>query len=178
MRSVTRRSLCVATFIVFGLTSVDSSGQVRKDEWAGGRPESWARKAAIRKVIPIYPEEALHLGISGRVEVKIAISEEGKVLRIKVHPGTDPRLKEAVVSAVRQWRFKPPHDQDGLGRPILTHLIFNFLSAQRLVELYNPGPDAPDSEHLGYYNSAKEQRQWEQWEEVDLSQGAPQRNQP
>jgi TonB family protein len=166
MRIVTRHSLNVVALIVFGLMPVANLSQVQKEEWAGGRPESWARKAAIKKVMPTYPEEALRLGISGHVEVKIAISEEGEVARIKVRPRTDPRLKEAVVSAVRQWKFKPHPDPQRLGRPLLSHLIFNFVSAESRVVLHNPGPNAPDSEHLGYYNSAKEQRQWEEWEEV------------
>ncbi|HET6892487.1 MAG TPA: TonB family protein [Pyrinomonadaceae bacterium] len=176
MRIVPRHSFSVVILIVFGLITVINLGQVQKDEWNGGRPESWARQAAIKKVMPTYPAEALPVGISGRVEVKIAISEEGEVVRIKVRPRIDPRLKTAVADAVKQWKFKTRPDPQGLGRPLLSHLIFNFVSGR--VVLHDPGPNAPDSEHLGYYNSAKEQRQWEEWEEVDLSQVPPQRSHP
>lgn len=190
MRTLTRLSphavldiVIVVAFVqapisAFGLAPVIVLSQVQKDEWAGGSDEAWTRKMAIKKVMPIYPEEALRLGISGHVEVKIAITEEGEVARIKVRPRIDPRLKAAVADAVKQWKFKPHRDQDGLGRPILSHLTFNFVASEGRVELHTPGPDAPDSEHLGYYNSAKEQRQWREWEEIEFSQASPKRNQP
>ena len=170
MTTLTRCSLSVVrnviTVVVFGLSPVAILSQVQKSEWSGGRDEAWTRKTAIKKVIPTYPEEALRQGISGHVEVKIAITEGGDVARIKVRPRTDPRLKAAVANAVKQWKLKPHRDPEGLGRPLLSHLRFNFVASESRVELYTPGPDAPDSEHLGYYNSAKEQRQWEEWEEV------------
>lgn len=90
MRTQTRHSLNVVlnvvTIVALGLAPDAVLSQVQKDEWAGGRPEYLVRKAAIKKVMPTYPEEALRLGISGRVVVKIAISEEGEVARIRVRP--------------------------------------------------------------------------------------------
>ena len=173
MRTLTRHSLSGVTLIVFGLIPVNNLSQVQKDEWGGGWPEYLARKAAIRKVMPIYPEEALREGISGRVEVKIAIGEEGEVLRIKVRPRTDERLKEALANAVSQWKFKPRDDQDRVGRPILTRLSFNFVLAEGRVYLYKSGPSSPDPHHIGYHNFGKDRREWIAWEEIKPSQDAP-----
>ena len=178
MRTLTRTSLNVAIFVAFGLSPAIILTQIQEDEWAGGYPESWVRKAAIKKVLPTYPEEALRQRISGRVEVKIAITQDGNVARIKVRPRSDSRLNRAVADAVKQWTFKRRPDRDGLGRPILSHLTFIFLAAESRVELDKPGPSAPDTERLGYYNSAKEQREWREWEEVEISNGSPQRAQP
>ena len=168
MRTVARHSLRGVTLVVLGLMPVINLGQVQKDEWAGGWPESLARKAAIQKVMPIYPEEALRRGVSGRVEVKITIGEKGEVLGIRVRPRTDPQLKEALANAVSQWKFKPYHEQDRVGRPLLTRLSFNFVLAEGRVELYKSGLASPDQHHLGYHNFAKDRREWIAWEELRL----------
>ena len=47
-------------------------------------PEAVARESAITVIMPIYPEEALKRGISGTVHIKLEVSAEGEVLRIKV----------------------------------------------------------------------------------------------
>lgn len=168
-----RRSLSGVTLIVLGLMPTVGLGQVQKDEWAGGWPECLARKAAIQKVMPIYPEEALRRGVSGRVEVKITIGEEGEVLGIKVRPRTDPQLKEALANAVSQWKFKPRDDQDHVGRPLLTRLSFNFVLAEGRVELYKSGPTSPDPHHTGYHNFGKDRREWIAWEEIKPTQESP-----
>jgi len=177
MRTVTRLSLHavfnIVIVVAFGLAPVVILSQVQKDEWAGGWPESLARKAAIQKIMPIYPEEALNRRISGRVEVKIAIGEEGEVLKIKVRPRTDPSLKEALANAVSQWKFKPRDDQDLEGRPLLTRLTFNFMLAEGRVELYRSGPTSPDPHHTGYHNFGKDRREWEVWEEIKPSPASP-----
>lgn len=47
-------------------------------------PEGIVRKLAIESPLPIYPEEAVRQNISGVVRIRIEISAEGEVLRIKV----------------------------------------------------------------------------------------------
>ena len=185
MRTVTRPSLHAVLNIIivvafslvpiaaFGRAPVAILSQVQKDEWEGAWPEYLARKAAIKKVMPIYPEEALKRGISGRVEVKIAIGEEGEVLRIKVRPRTDPSLKEALANAVSQWKFKPRDDQDPQGRPLLTRLSFNFMLAEGRVELYKSGPTSPDPHHTGYHNFGRDRKEWIAWEEIKATQETP-----
>jgi TonB family protein len=130
-------------------------------------PESWARESAITKVMPSYPEEAVRQGIAGVVHIKFETNIDGEVVRIKVKSGTDGLLVKAVAEAFRHWTFKSRRLPDGTPRPVISRFIFNFiLGDDPRVELYNPGPRPPDVQHLGYYNSAKEMREWRDWEEV------------
>jgi TonB family protein len=131
-------------------------------------PESWARKSVMTKVMPAYPHEAVQKGVSGMVHIKFETSPEGEVLRIKVKPRTNPLLVKAVADAVKQWKFKPQLGLDGVYEPVFSRLIFHFsLSTGRPhVELYNPGPNPSDVQQLSYYNSARERREWREWDEV------------
>jgi TonB family protein len=58
------------------------------------------------KVAPIYPLEAIHLGISGEVVLTATISETGEVEKVQVIKG-QPILAKAAVDAVKQWRYHP-----------------------------------------------------------------------
>ena len=133
-------------------------------------PEWYIRKVAIKTALPIYAEEALKQEISAVIQCKIEISGEGEVLRIKLKAHTNDFFKQVVVDAVKQWKFERHYRPDGSGvlMPIISRLTFAFVirGGKASVELYNPKPDAPESEYLGYYNSAKELREWKDWEEV------------
>lgn len=164
--------------IVLGLATIslkteDSVGQCQSKEFSATQyallPESWARKAVSTKVVPTYPEAAIRNNITGLVHVQFEVDDNGNVVRIKSKPRTDPLLARAVARALKQWQFKAWVGQDGLAKSAISHLIFNFrLDADEpKVELYDPGPNAPDVQRLGYHNSAKELRQWREWQEID-----------
>lgn len=125
-------------------------------------PESWAREAAVRTVAPDYPTAAIQRGISGVVHIKFETNTDGEVVRIKVKPHTEPLLAKAVAAAVKQWKFKARQGPEGSAKPVLSRLIFRFTldAAEPKVGLFEPGPHPPDVQHLGYYNSAKEMREW------------------
>lgn len=61
---------------------------------------------AIKKVKANYPQEALAARATGAVQVAITVSEEGKVIEARAVSGHD-LLREAAVSAAKQWTFKP-----------------------------------------------------------------------
>ena len=63
---------------------------------------------------PRYPRSALRQKVEGMVRVDLLISEEGRVLEVKLVEGDSP-FREAVLDVVRRWRFTPPKDQ---GRPV------------------------------------------------------------
>jgi periplasmic protein TonB len=65
-----------------------------------------AEGSVVRRVEPEYPEQALTQHVQGPVLLDVHIDEEGAVQEIKVVSG-DPRLADAAIAAVRQWRFKP-----------------------------------------------------------------------
>lgn len=155
-------------FLIFIVAATSTLCVAQADSFHAYLPESFIRESAIKTVMPDYPEQAARSGISGVVHLKIEIGNEGDVLRIKGSPKSDPLLKKAAADAARKWKFKPYPDREGLGRSSLGRLKFMFAirNGAGVVELYNPGLDAPDRERLGYYNSAKEVREWKDWEEI------------
>ena len=60
----------------------------------------------IRGVEPVYPELAKRARIQGRVVLVVTVDEQGNVAEVKVNSG-HPLLNEAVVTAVRQWKYSP-----------------------------------------------------------------------
>jgi len=60
----------------------------------------------IKKATPRYPADAKAAGVSGAVNVRVWISEEGKVIKAEVVSGHQ-LLREAAVEAAKQWVFSP-----------------------------------------------------------------------
>lgn len=83
--------LAVVVTSAFGASQQDSSTKLHTL-----LPELTARKSATKTVMPTYPEDAVRAGISGLVHVKLQISRDGEVLRIKVKPRTNPLLRRAL----------------------------------------------------------------------------------
>ena len=60
----------------------------------------------IRKVLPQYPEMARRAGVGGDVVLSASIGIDGKLKNIRVVSGS-PLLREAAISAAKQWRYSP-----------------------------------------------------------------------
>jgi TonB family protein len=60
----------------------------------------------IRRVAPVYPQQARMTRIEGDVVLDALIAEDGTVRDVKVVRG-QPTLARAAVQAVRQWRYQP-----------------------------------------------------------------------
>lgn len=60
----------------------------------------------LRRVDPIYPEEAKKAGIEGTVILGATIDGEGKVTDVKVLESV-PGLDQAATDALKQWRYAP-----------------------------------------------------------------------
>jgi TonB family protein len=150
------------------------NSQTAKD-WPG-YPESYAREVAVTTALPIYPAPAVQRTITGVVQAKIAINEQGQVAKIKIHPSIDQSLKQAVADAVNQWTFKLRPELFIGGRNCLSRLTFKFsmINGQPRVELYKPETSVQDSERLGYWDGNKELREWNKWEEVEPTRTQPQ----
>jgi TonB family protein len=58
------------------------------------------------KVLPVYPSEARRMGVEGKVELEATVTERGQVEDLKVISG-NPLLAQAVMDAVRKWRYSP-----------------------------------------------------------------------
>lgn len=60
----------------------------------------------VRRVTPMYPEEARRAKREGVVSLGVTIAEDGTVKDVNVRAG-DPLLADAAVEAVKLWRYKP-----------------------------------------------------------------------
>jgi TonB family protein len=80
--------------------------------------------SVIKKAKPIYPAGAKTLGVSGKVEVKVVISEGGRVIEATAVNG-HVALRAAAVDAARQWVYKPA-TRDGIPMKTQSVLTFTF----------------------------------------------------
>src|SRR5690242_20652584 len=53
----------------------------------------------------VYPPQALHARVEGKVVVKVSISGDGTVKQAEAISGPEP-LRKAAVDNVRQWQFE------------------------------------------------------------------------
>ena len=62
----------------------------------------------IKKLQPLYPEEAKSAGVQGTVILHAVIGMDGRPLSLRVmNKDVDPDLARASVEAVSQWRYQP-----------------------------------------------------------------------
>jgi len=64
------------------------------------------RPRNIKKVNPIYPEEALKKRIEGVVILEAVADETGKVIELRMIKSPDQILTEAAIKAVKQWEYE------------------------------------------------------------------------
>ena len=60
----------------------------------------------VKKVAPVYPEQALQMKIQGPVQIMATISKDGNITNLKLVSG-DPILARAAMDAVKQWKYQP-----------------------------------------------------------------------
>jgi len=78
----------------------------------------------VKKVQPVYPQNALRLRLQGTVEIAATISKTGDVINVK-QIGGDQYLGRAAETAVRQWKYKP-YMLDGRPVEIQTQISVEF----------------------------------------------------
>lgn len=61
----------------------------------------------IKKVEPVYPEEAREKKVEGVVILEAQTGQYGRVKRVEVLKSKDPLLSEAAAEAVEQWVYEP-----------------------------------------------------------------------
>ncbi len=86
--------------------------------------EEEVRQAVSSKVEPEYPALARQLRLAGDVQVEVTITTTGGVEKVTVLRG-NTLLTNAVVSAVRRWKFNPFQTE---GKPVrvVAPMKFNF----------------------------------------------------
>jgi len=71
----------------------------------------------IENPSPLYPVEAVRLGIEGVVTLRVTIGVEGFVSAVEVVNSSGHRILDtAALDAVRQWQFRPAHRD---GQPVV-----------------------------------------------------------
>lgn len=106
-----------------------SSAPLRSEsaEFAGG-------PRALKKVMPVYPDELRRQGVEGQVELEVGVDEEGTVQGVRVLKSLHPYLDHAAVQALKQWRFEPVL-QNGQAVPVIVTTVVNFnREAYRRIE--------------------------------------------
>ncbi len=63
-------------------------------------------RKVIRKVPPVYPDEAKRMNLSGTVRVVADIGPDGSVKKIEPVGGS-PILLQAAENAISRWKFAP-----------------------------------------------------------------------
>lgn len=65
-----------------------------------------AARPVERSILPEYPDLAARMNLSGTVQVQALVKPDGTVKEVRVLGG-HPVLADALVRAVRQWKFQP-----------------------------------------------------------------------
>jgi TonB family protein len=90
-------------------------------------PGELVEATVVKKVKPMYPPGARTMGTSGKVEVRIVISESGRVIEATAISGHNT-LRKAAEAAALQWVYKPATRN---GVPVKTEAVVPFT--------FNPG---------------------------------------
>ncbi len=88
-------------------------------------PGSESQKKLVHKVTPVYPPEAKEARIQGTVRLEAVISKEGDVAELSVVSG-HPKLVQAALDAVKQWRYEPTY-LNGQPVEVITTIDVNFV---------------------------------------------------
>jgi TonB family protein len=69
----------------------------------------------IKKVDPVYPEEAKKQGIQGVVVIEATTDEQGNVIKGKILKSESSLLNQSAVDALKQWKYEPVYKE---GKPV------------------------------------------------------------
>jgi protein TonB len=78
----------------------------------------------LKRVQPVYPQQARQARIEGTVELLATIGKDGSIKDVKVVSGP-PILGKVAVDAVRQWKYKPYY-LNGDPVEVQTQIALNF----------------------------------------------------
>jgi TonB family protein len=90
---------------VNALAAVDEHGPTQGSGQVSVSP-AVMQNQIVRKVNPVYPEEAKKARIQGKVELNAVINKTGEVERLNIISGPK-ELQQSSLDAVRQWIYKP-----------------------------------------------------------------------
>lgn len=106
------------------------------------------RKNASNTVAPDYPAESKRRGAKGVAVTQLEIDEKGDVAKIEVLEAPDPHIEEAVIKAVRQWKF-PSVTVKGKPRRVIGKLTFYFVIERGKATVRSPSFNRSDKKQEG-----------------------------
>jgi TonB family protein len=132
--------LCTAIWLLAAAVFLLGEDAVRLD--AERRPK------IIKKVSPIFPEEAKKQGIQGLVELETTINTSGDVVAIKVLSNQDPKLLlvQAAIEALQQWKYEP-YMINGKAKPVTFTVNVNFVLHEKKGKKTLPDSSQGSSEN-------------------------------
>jgi TonB family protein len=68
--------------------------------------DSEERPKIVKKVDPIYPEEAKKALVQGVVVLEVTTDEEGNVAKVAILKSESSLLNQASIDAVKQWKYE------------------------------------------------------------------------
>jgi TonB family protein len=89
--------------------------------------EDGMRKSASKTVMPSYPEEALKKREQGVAVIELVYDGKGDVVSTSVLEAPSTSIGDALVRALKQWKFVPSKKQDGTAVSIRGKLTFYFV---------------------------------------------------
>jgi TonB family protein len=88
--------------------------------------EDGMRKSAEKTVMPVYPKEAIKSAQQGIAVIEAQYNGKGKVVDTAVLEAPSPTIGQAVIDAVKQWKFKSS-SLDGKPVSVRGKLTFYFV---------------------------------------------------
>lgn len=159
--------LLVCTIVSLGQTSTgpnppSASSAVPSDQKPtapatplGGLPDS-TQLVVVQYIKPVYPKAARSEQLQGEVMVRLAITPAGDVESATAISG-NPLLAEAVVDAMKKWKFQP-YIRNGQAVRVTTNQRYDFAFSDNVKDIVSkdvtsspasavppPNPGTPDS---------------------------------
>jgi TonB family protein len=92
-------------YLIWGCLYVTASVGIGVQEDFAIVPEGVLRNLAKKMVMPEYPAESIKQGIKGRAVAQVDIDKGGNLTQVKIVETPDPRIEQAVVKAIKKWKF-------------------------------------------------------------------------
>lgn len=95
----TRYALMLVLALFYGLQPATPARGQQSSSTETGRK-------VIRKIQPVYPDEAKRMSLSGTVKVVAVVGSDGNVKKIEPLGGS-PILVQAAQNAISRWKYAP-----------------------------------------------------------------------
>jgi protein TonB len=104
------------------VTQAKTLGAPRSDE-PSAAPELETKPKLLSAPLPEYPESARAAGVEGKVRLQLTISEQGKVIDVKVLESLGHGCDEAALAVARTYEFEPATRD---GQPVATTITIGI----------------------------------------------------